>query len=789
MGRRSRVGGWAVVVALGLGGSSWADDPPLDLAEVRATLANPAIPADERARRALDAAGTLDQAAQQAATASDRRARWDEAIGLLDGFLARNPTVEAAPLIGFQAGVYAWAAGRSFADQAELAPADAPARAGAIRGLDEATRRLRGVAVKPGDAADPFAENLRFRTAQAIADRARFEPEGTAGRLASEREALGLLDRTAAAPGLRGFSRLLRAELATRLGLYGEAQIEVEEAEKSTPPPPPASILEARVASLIGRQRFEEAREAVAASRVEASWKGLLTVRIGLGRRRETSAGRLRDEVDAESFRAVEALRAAGGAEARRALIELARGVDEPPRSAPPGWWDLLAEGQLRLGNAPRAGRLAAQGADRAEAQGQAEQAATLRFRAGAYLFEAEKYAEADGWLSRVAESTAAPAALRARSGMLRTLARGRALATRQPGASKEAYLKALEGQVRDFAADPASAEARWLLGKVRVAAGRPSEAVALWSGIAHGQPRWLEARLAIDDLLFEGVADQRINRDSAATRSKMEQARRSLRDALAAATDGGEAVPLELRSIRLELTPEVGRPPDALAAADRTLKGAARPDQHRQARLGRMVALAASNRFVEAEAIARAEVKGDDPAPLLVAARLLDRSAGESEAESGRRRLGLILKILTGRLVDRPDQLAGPDRDEARLRHARALLFAGDPDAARREVAAWGGPASVDDPALLRDLADAYLRLDAFGLAVDAERLRLARLNPGSLPWLEARYGLALASYRGGRAKDARQVVDATAILHPDLGGGELRVKFERLRQRMGQE
>jgi len=31
--------------------------------------------------------------------------------------------------------------------------------------------------------------------------------------------------------------------------------------------------------------------------------------------------------------------------------------------------------------------------------------------------------------------------------------------------------------------------------------------------------------------------------------------------------------------------------------------------------------------------------------------------------------------------------------------------------------------------------------------------------------------------------------VIDATAILHPDLGGGELRGKFERLRQRIGRE
>ena len=54
-------------------------------------------------------------------------------------------------------------------------------------------------------------------------------------------------------------------------------------------------------------------------------------------------------------------------------------------------------------------------------------------------------------------------------------------------------------------------------------------------------------------------------------------------------------------------------------------------------------------------------------------------------------------------------------------------------------------------------------------------------------LPWFEARYGLALAYYRSQRAREAAKLIDATAILHPDLGGGELRDKFLRLRQRIG--
>ena len=194
-----------------------ADAP--DLAELRTTLADESIPVEERARRALEGAGSLDQAAQQAAQASTRRAFWAQAIGLLDDFVEKHPQVEAAPLIRFQAAVYRWAEGRSFADQADLAPADPRNRDGAIRALDDSTRRLRAIVIKAGEAADGFAQNVRFRLAQSITDRSRFEPESDPKRAESEREALALLDATLTTPGLRPFARILRSELAHRLGL------------------------------------------------------------------------------------------------------------------------------------------------------------------------------------------------------------------------------------------------------------------------------------------------------------------------------------------------------------------------------------------------------------------------------------------------------------------------------------------------------------------------------------------------------------------------------------------
>ena len=764
-----------------------ADGP--DLAELKAALANPSIPAEERARRALEGAAGLDQAAQASGAPADRQARWSRAVELLDDFVARNPEIKAVLLLRFQAGVYRWAEGRSLSEQAELAPADSPAHGGAIKALDDATKRLRAISLVPAEMAEPFAQNVRFRLAQAIADRSKLDPAGDAGRVAAEREALGLLDASLTNPSLRPFARLLRSELSTRLGLYGQAQMEVEQAEKLTPPPPADALLEARVAALNGRREFAEARKAIDSARVADPLKGLLRLRVVLARRQEKPPGRERKEIDDEAFRVAEGFRGSSRPEGRRALMELARAIDEPGSDVPPDWWDLLAEGHLRLGNPVRAGRLVAKGADRAEASGQLEKSAALRYKAGAYLFEAGKFIEADRRLSKVAETSAAPRDLRARAGMLRTLARGRAVATREPEASKAAYLDALEAQVRDFPAEPPTGEARWLLGQVRATSGRPEDALGLWSGIAHGHPRWLEARLLVADRLREDVEAQRINRDSVAVGAKMDRARKSLRAGLEQASDGPETVALTLQLARLELIPDAGRPAEALDACDRVLKGAARPEQHRTARLDRMVALAEGGRAIEAERAAKAESRVDTFADLLPALRLLDRAASEAEAEASRRRLGLISRVLTDRLVEHLDQLSGPLKDEARLHHARALLFSGDAAAAKKEIADWGGPVDSVDDEVLRELADTYHRLDAFVLAIDAERFRSSRLTPGTLPWLESQYGMALAYYRSDRFKEARQKIDAIAILHSDLGGGELKGKFVRLRQRIGQD
>ena len=73
-----------------------------------------------------------------------------------------------------------------------------------------------------------------------------------------------MLDASLTAPGLRPFALLLRSELSNRLGLFGQAQMEIEQAEKLSPAAAHwPRLLDAKVAALSGRGQFDEARKAI----------------------------------------------------------------------------------------------------------------------------------------------------------------------------------------------------------------------------------------------------------------------------------------------------------------------------------------------------------------------------------------------------------------------------------------------------------------------------------------------------------------------------------------------
>ncbi len=251
----------------------------------------------------------------------------------------------------------------------------------------------------------------------------------------------------------------------------------------------------------------------------------------------------------------------------------------------------------------------------RADAQGQAEAAAGFRLRGGGFLFQAGKYAEADALLSRVADDPGA-GVVRAKAGMLRAMARGRELASGAPGVTASDYASALQQQIVSFPADPATDEARWLLGTLMRATGEPGKAEALWMAIAQGSPRWLEARLAVAEVRRVAVESELLSGDRRVIGLTFQRAESFLIEALQNARNEREQAELLLAQARLNLVPNAGKVQQALTLLDRLVRLGLTPQERYRARLYRTIALVqAGPPYLDAEREAQTHATWADPA------------------------------------------------------------------------------------------------------------------------------------------------------------------------------
>jgi hypothetical protein len=765
------------------------DELSQHLTTARAQLANPALDLGRRESLALDMAGTLDRAAQSAADPELRRKRWGEAIELIDQFTRANREAGLERQLRFQAAVFRWAQAQTWARAAAFEPANPRHRERAIALLDDTIERLRSISAI-GDRTT-LGENLRFRLAQAMADRAELEPSGSEGRRRREGEAMDLLETPATELGLAGYWHLLKAELLLRTGNPAEARRELDAALQAKPAPPEDEILAVRIPLLIGEKQFAGAAQAIDAARLEAAVKGLWRVRVRLAQLARTPEGEDYRRTHAELFREIRGFKGSKASESRLALLELARAGVEPAAGEPPDAWDALADAYQAAGELAKAADADARAADGAAAAGQAAEAAGYRLRAGAFFFQASRFAEADAALSRVADDPKA-GAIRPRAGMLRALARGRALALNQPGASTAAYIDALERQIRDFPADPVTQEARWLLGELLRGSSERARARSLWTAIPPGSPRWLASRLAIAEMDRDELDRELINPDQRRLAQSFATADKYLAECLRQSRSEEDTAQVLLARARLNLVPNAGSPEAARDLCDRVARLPLTPAVQYRARLLRMIAMVELGRYLEAEREAQSHPDWDLPAErtaLFDAIQLLDQGASIAATDLRQRRLGLVLKLLLESVLTLDQKFSTNELAELKMRMTRALLFVGQDREARRSMLDWKGAPAATTDRLLRDLGDTYSRLEAYSLDVDVQRLRLKNNAVGSMPWFDARYALALSYYHTGQYKESAQLIDATAILHPELGGGELHEKFIRLRQRLGEK
>ena len=415
-----------VVVSVSAQEPATDDELSRHLTTVRAQVEDQALNIARREELVLEMAGTLDRAAQSSTAPEVRRRRWSDAIELLDWFLKENPVPPRERQLRFQAAVYRWAQANSWQQMWSLAPTESKLREQAVSAFDDAINRLRSAS---GEGNTPtLADNLRFRLAEALADRADLEPPGSAARRSGESEALALMDEPLAEPDLAGYWHLLKADLLRRNANPAAAEKELDAAIKADPPAPEREVFDVRIPLQIAEKQFAQALKAVESSHLDAPVKALWMVRVRLAQLAGIPKGGDQFAIESELFRSIKELLGGTAPETRLALVELAQSRIVPDPRNEPEVWAAMADAYGTSGDPAKAGAQMQRAAKQATARGRGDLAATYRLRGGGYLFQAGKFQEADALLSQLADDPGA-GPLRARAGMLRALARGRATA------------------------------------------------------------------------------------------------------------------------------------------------------------------------------------------------------------------------------------------------------------------------------------------------------------------------------------------------------------------------
>lgn len=755
-----------VLLVLLLGIAAEDRPPPLNgelsayLTEMAGRLADPARPAADRLRLAQDAAATLDRAARAAPDPADRRALWERAARFLDDY-ARKAPEEQRPALTRAAATLRWAVARSWLDQFRLAPTETAARDEAARGLDTAIASLQRL---PPPAA--MEDEARYRLAYALADRAEIDADPTLA--ASRREAaLGRLEPIPPAPAWQGFFGVLRASLLRSLDRREEALAAIAAARTADPPPPvdDAAPLQARILADLGR--FDEAEAILARETLSPAAQHLARLDLFLAQR--ARAGDPRHRFEAEAAACAEAA-GLDGPEGWLGRIRLAEALPQPDPDLPASALEVLGEGAMRLGRKETAARRWIAGAQRA---GDDPRAFDLRYRAAAALFEAGRPEEARPLLAAVRDNPRA-GPLRARAGLLLALVEGR------PGGDAAAYVEALKAVVRVVPDDPLAGEARLRLGSWLARHDQIEAAEAAWGAIPPENPAWLPAQRAgfarmLDEL--ESMTDP----TEAELTAHVRAIERFLDRFQAEAPEIAGRVEAGLARARFELSDRVDRPAEAAAALERIGSLPLLSGQRTRWR-GRRVALdLRQGRFADAERRLPELLRDAQPDDLREIAADLSRAALRGSTDLQQRRTGSVLQAILAALR----RTAEPS-DEIDLMEARAQLARGDAASAATRLQALDPRRSRLSDAHLGELAETWLAARDPGRARLALLERNARQMPGSRPWFESRYRLARLAADAGRAHDARRLIEATSLLHPELGGDGLRGRFLTLEKRL---
>lgn len=430
---------------------------------------------------------------------------------------------------------------------------------------------------------------------------------------------------------------------------------------------------------------------------------------------------------------------------------------------------------------------------DRAQAiaarQENADRAFELGYIAATIEHERKRHAEAMQRYRRLA--LAQPTSPKAAGAHRLAQFHAAQLAKQQAPGALEQYEALVQEFLRHWPETPGANDVRWRLGQLLERKRDWTHALAAYRAITPDDPQYprvVEAVARCYQNWFEQrqAAGQAMEEEAAAAAEWLEQ--------LIVGADGrlperwspvAQAAALAAAQLRLLYTA------NGFARAERLLTAAlagatdASAEWKSKAQVMLVSCLAGQGRHAEAAAVLT-QMPAGSPEQVLQMLVALERMASGAPAHVRRTLARLELDAVQRFQLDRR-QLSPADQKTFDRLQAQALVDAGRTAEAIRAYE-WLSKTHPHDG----DLQEAYARLlslqsdrPSLETALATWRALEARSKPQSARWFRAKYHVAELHDRLGNPDQAAKIITLLEVLHPDLGGPELKRKFLELKQR----
>lgn len=789
----------------------------------------------QRATLVIELSRTLAMRAVASPPAA-RRSLWLRATTVGDDFARQYPNAPQLPLVRLQGAITLLTQGELARQEAQLTGAQQTATrqernetaktqlraaiailrqldddvAGALREQNRTHNQQTGTALTAAQLAS-LHDNLQYELARALRNQAACYPPGSPDRVSSLTQAVALLQPLSTLDPAHPLAAKSRIDLIIAYRLLGDHAM----AQRQL-----AALFDSNLsAATLLKVRAERLRLALATGRLPAD------IATFLQQRQEHPAHSARlDDAWLEVFLAAgrDATKTNDTAKATQWQQTAAALVRQIEQRYGPYWTrragmllsqhvrtdgsssiaTLLraAEGSYRSGQQDDAIAIYDRAAALATQQGNADETFRLCYIAATIEHQRERHAEAMARYRQLA--TTMPTHTKAPEAHLLAIHHAARLTMRENTnqetvASTARYVALLQEHVRIWPHDPSTDKVYRWLGQYHAHQGAWEEAIVVYRAIAPGTLDYHTVVEAIDSLYRKWFMQRRVAGESsdrlAADAATAATWFRSLVDAddrrVPAHWDHVQRA-AALAAARLDLL----HPPDGYAKAEQTLRNAlqqANADAPWRSTVETLLVCALAGQGRHREASQRlAALSTESPDDLLAMLQgLADVTA--SSTTTARGELATLRLSTIDMLQAATTRLSESQREVLDTMRAEALGDAGHTNEARaaHRRLADANPRNAT-------IQEAYAKLLA--TASDAETLRLALVQwrkleknsrPQSSRWFQAKLAIADLHFRLGNSKQAAKLIQLLRLLHPELGGAEMKAKFEALLKRVEKE